>query len=99
MNMGKVFQRISKTLLICVFDKSFLNLSQSVRVSNVECNEKLVERSFEGRLAGRFVSNNILDLSKRKLSDAEISFLSKGLKFVPTQSFVDQAAIKQDLSL
>ena len=51
----------------------------------------------EGRLRGKFVSANVLNLSKRALSSAEISLLSKGLKFVPTPRFVDQAAIKTDL--
>ena len=50
-----------------------------------------------GRLRGVYVSENILNLSKRKLSKAEVSLLSKGLKFVPTPRFVDQAALKQDL--
>ena len=50
-----------------------------------------------GRLEGVFISDNILNLSKRELNDAEISLLSKGLKFVPTPSFVDRAAIKTDL--
>ena len=36
-------------------------------------------------------------MSKRVLSEAEISLLSKGLKFVPTPSFFDKAALKQDL--
>ena len=52
---------------------------------------------FEGRLRGKFVSANIFNLSKRSLSKAEISLLGKGLKFVPTTKFVDQALIKQDL--
>ena len=51
----------------------------------------------EGRLKGVYVSENVLNLSKRVLNEAEISLLSKGLKFVPTPNFVDKAALKQDL--
>ena len=51
----------------------------------------------EGRLEGVFVNDNILNLSKRQLNNAEISILSKGLKFVTTPRFVDQAALKTDL--
>ena len=51
----------------------------------------------EGRLEGVFVCDNILNLSKRELNTAEISILSKGMKFVPTPRYVDQAALKTDL--
>ena len=44
-----------------------------------------------------FVSDNVLNLSKRVLSQAEISLLSKGLKFVPTPRSFDRAALKLDL--
>ena len=47
------------------------------------------------RLQGVFVSNNVLNLSKRRLSEAEISLLSKGLKFIPTPRFIDKAALKR----
>ena len=33
---------------------------------------------------GKFVSPNVTNLSTRILSKAEISLLSKGLKFIPT---------------
>ena len=36
------------------------------------------------RLTGSFINKNIVNLSKRALNKAEISLLSKGLKFVPT---------------
>ena len=36
------------------------------------------------RLEGKFVSKNVINLSRRNLSASEISLLSKGLKFVPT---------------
>ena len=49
------------------------------------------------RLTGKFVSKNVVNLSKRKLNKAEISLLSKGLKFIPTSNFINRAKIKEDL--
>ena len=59
--------------------------------------ENNIAEEKDGRLEGTFVTNNILNLSKRVLNPAEISLLSKGLKFVPTPNVVDRAALKQDL--
>ena len=43
------------------------------------------------RLEGKFVSSNVINLSRRNLSEAEISLLSKGLTFVPTANKIDRA--------
>ena len=56
-----------------------------------------VETTSSGRLKGIFVSPNVFNLSSRQLSQAEISLLSKGLKFVPTPTFVNRALIKEEL--
>jgi len=74
-----------------ITEKSFIQENNS----NIDKNNVAVE--IEGRLEGKYVSNNVLNLSKRVLSSAEISLLSKGLKFVPTPKFVDRAVLKQDL--
>ena len=37
--------------------------------------------------------------SKRSLSKSEISLLSKGLKFVPTSTIIDQAKLKAELEI
>ena len=50
-----------------------------------------------GRLKGKFVSKNVVNLSKRKLSKSEISLLSKGLKFIPTSNTIDKAKLKIEL--
>ena len=61
------------------------------------------EQNFEvaellnGRLKGYFVSNNVFNLSRRKLSKAEVSLLSKGLKFCPTPNTIDKSILKEDL--
>ena len=49
------------------------------------------------RLSGRFVSDQVINLSNRVLSEAEISVLSKGLKFVVTPKELDYSQIRIDL--
>ena len=49
------------------------------------------------RLEGKFVSKNVVNLSKKILTEAEVSVLSKGLKFCPTAKEIDRAKIKEDL--
>ena len=53
----------------------------------------------EGRLQGNFVSQNVINLSKKDLTKSEVSLLSKGLKFVPTPSNVDISKIRQELEI
>ena len=47
------------------------------------------------RLEGKFVSKNVIHLSRRNLSASEISLLSKGLKFMPNK--IDRAKLKTEL--
>ena len=56
-----------------------------------------VNEDDNGRMVGRFEYDKVVNLSKRALSDAEISVLSKGLKFVSTPKEVDFSQIKIDL--
>ena len=53
--------------------------------------------ALNGRIKGKFVSENVVNLSKRKLTKAEISLLSKGLKFVPTSNHINKAKLKMEL--
>ena len=50
-----------------------------------------------GRIRGKFVSENVVNLSKGKLTKVEISLLSKGLKFVPTSNHINKAKLKMEL--
>ena len=71
--------------------------SPSSKVGKVP-NESENVAMFRGiRLEVKFVSNNVINLSRRYLSPAEISLLSKGLKFVPTANKIDQAKLKREL--
>ena len=53
----------------------------------------------DGRYEGKFVSPNVINLSGRSLSKAEISLLSKGLKFIPTSNFVNKTVLKEELEV
>ena len=53
--------------------------------------------TLNGQIKGKFVSENVVNLSKRKLTKAEISLLSKGLKFVPTSNHINKAKLKMEL--
>ena len=46
---------------------------------------------------GTFFSKNVINLSRRNLSASEISLLSEGLKFVPTNNKIDRAKLKTEL--
>ena len=51
----------------------------------------------EDRFVGKFVSKNVVNLSSKNLSSAEISLLSKGLNFVPSPGEVNISELKTDL--
>ena len=51
------------------------------------------------RYIGKFVNDNVINLSSRSLSKAEVSLLSKGLKFVPTPSSVNKIKLKEELEV
>ena len=51
----------------------------------------------DNRLQGNFVSNNVVNLSRRSLTDSEMSLLSKGLNFIPTSNTIDKAKLKTEL--
>ena len=61
-----------------------VNQSVIVEVQNVD----------NQRLVGKFVSSNVVNLSRRILSESEISLLSKGLKFSPTPREFDKSQLK-----
>ena len=51
----------------------------------------------DGRIIGRFVSANVVNLSRRSLSEEEIILLSQGLKFSPVPTDIDVARLRQDI--
>ena len=62
-------------------------------------NEQIFEVAelLNGRLEGYFVSDSVFNLSHRKLSKAEFSLLSKGLKFCSTPNTMDKSILEEDL--
>ena len=58
---------------------------------------KRAEVTSNGRLKGFLVSENVVNLSNRKLSKAEVSLLSKCLRFCPTPNSVDKSVLKDEL--
>ena len=54
-------------------------------------------KTANNRYIGKFVSDNVVNLSNRNLSPSEISLLSKGLKFAPTPTGIDRAVLKAEL--
>ena len=59
--------------------------------------ENNIAEVIDGGIKGKFVSPNVINLSTRILSKAEISLLSKGLKFILTPTSVNKALIKEEL--
>ena len=53
----------------------------------------------ENRLQGKSVSNNVVNLSKRNLNDAEIPLLTKGLNFFPICNNINKAKLKMELEV
>ena len=43
--------------------------------------EELLSNDDDGRLTGVFVSGNVVNLSRKVLSEGEVKLLSRGLKF------------------
>ena len=61
-------------------------------------NESENVATFRGnRPEGKFVSKSVINLSRRNLSSAEISLLSKELKFAPTANKIVQEKLKREL--
>ena len=50
-----------------------------------------------GRLRGKFIPDNVFNLSKKSYSEAEIKLLSRGLGFVPTPKKIDCWQVKKIL--
>ena len=49
------------------------------------------------RIKDKFISKDVVNLSKRKLTKAEISLLSKVLNFVPTSKHINKVKLKTEL--
>ena len=70
--------------------------SSSDEVDKVPNESENVAMFRGNRLEGKLVSRNVINLSRRNLSSAEISVLSKRLKFLPTANKIDQAKFNRE---
>ena len=50
------------------------------------------------RIKGKFVSDNVFNLSRRNNTDDKLSMLSKNLSFVPTPEKIDRWQVKNNLT-
>ena len=55
------------------------------------------QKMLNNRSQGNFVSKNVMNLSKRNLTDFEICLLSKEHNFVPTSTTIDKSQLKMEL--
>ena len=65
------------------------NVGNVLKINNIESQLGV-------RLADKFFSKNVINLSRRNLSAYEVSFLSKDLKFVPTTNMIDRTKLKKE---
>ena len=85
--------------------KNYLNISSNFDKETFEeaHSHPSLEKSsnaatlLDGRYEGKFVSPNVINLSKRHLSKDKISLLSEGLKFIPIPKHINKALTKEEL--
>ena len=75
-----------------------VEIAESISGNSEEDNmgENNIAEVIDGLLKGKFVSPDVINLSTRNLSKADISLLSKGLKFIPTPASVNKVLIKEE---
>ena len=78
-------------------DEVLLNCEINFEEVETDHNHIDLQLDKNDRLKGKFVSPNVVNLSKRDLTEGEISLLSKGLKFCPAPKDLDRGKIKTDL--
>ena len=76
-------------------DTSIKELSSQSTVISEDSNRCFLNAN--NRYIGKFVSDNVVNLASRNLSQVEVSLLSKGLKFVPTPLRVDKIRLREEL--
>lgn len=61
--------------------------------------KKLAKKNISGRLKRHIRRKDVLNLSNKNLSEAEVSPLSKSLKFFPTPDDINKAKLKHELDI
>ena len=70
-------------------------------IKNIEENiivmqEDITRTDSNGSLKGYFCSDVVFNLSRKLLTDLEVSFLGKGLGFSPTPTFINESDLRRD---
>ena len=84
---------LTKILICLSYETKYKNIPTFIRYIDKVLNES-------GNIAmytGKFIIKNVVNLFRSNLSSAEISLLSKGLKFFATANKIDQAKLKGEL--
>ena len=76
-----------------------VQIAESINGNSEQGNigENNIAEAIDRQLKGKFVSPQVINLSTTILSKAEISMLSKGLKFIPTPTSANKPLIKEEL--
>ena len=75
-----------------------VNTSSLDNKLNVKDNAaKMLDNRLRGNFVSNFVSKDVVNLSRRNLTGSDISFLLKGLNFVPTSNIVHKAKLKNGI--
>ena len=74
-----------------------INNEKSAEMIGTDSNTASEGEGPNSRIEGKFVSDNVINLSKKILIEVQVKVLSKGLKFCPTPKEIDMAKIKEDL--
>ena len=73
--------------------------TESLAPENVRSISERPQYTEDGRRVGHSVSDNVVNLSRRILSQAEVALLSKGLTFSPIPSELDKTKLKGDIEI
>ena len=65
-------------------------------MEELEIKNDMSDINSQSRLTGYFCSNAVFDLSRKVLSDTEITILEKGQEYVPIQNKVNEPELRQD---
>ena len=94
-DLAEILANVIKDDIPPTLNVSEQNLCSHGETSNTTNTCEIDEES--DRIKDKVVSDNVFNLSTRKITDDELSLSSKGLSFVPTPEKIDRWQVKNDL--
>ena len=94
-DLAEILANLIKDDIPPALDVSEQDLCSNGETSNTTNTCEIDEES--NRIKGKFVSDNVFNLSRRNITDDKLNLLSKGLSFVPTTEKIDRWQVKNDL--